>query len=724
MLDKQAFIGRQEELNEFEKFLNGERPNWEGPDKGAPVLIVEGEPAIGKRSLLREMARLASEQEHLVYYKEVSTETEFYPAIYTLIGLFRKAKPAPKDKLGKLSHWLDFTLILGGMLVPQLKSVKDLWSLSNKIRDEHDSASKDESYLASLLCTAISSLVEKIGEDQRVVILLYPKRESPPWLVLLFELMRPSIPEKARFVIAQKPNDHFIECARKVAEGRDLRKVCAKPIHIGPFKKKADCYKFVEVNDKKNKLGDPELCETFIKRYAGWPFLMGEALTELEKIDKPITKDIIMRLPGNVYGFWEERLKEVKEEFQRVFVQTVNILPHAYKSDDVALFADLDPSLIETACSIDCPVWYLLDRIKYTEEIEGIEWEDCPYPKHPTEQDYVVDSLKKKFKRVYLERLQSIGSYYLKILKGEIQQPDISEKDALRHILNPMVEAGLWDQVRDLLGSVEYLKERRSKEQEYLFQTEFIKLMMEIPFDRLVSIFKTILDTIYSQLENNKDKANWLDTFAYWINEFGVKNAKKMEDLPREAKLKELANEFDMGCGQLSKELTEQYIMESDYNWALRFAELYTWVYQRAGKDELCVKACEYAEEKCCQSTDEAYRYLGTAEFLRMRALALRRLAKGKKTEDEIAYVNAQADETYTELMKIFPQEKTEIPWPSIREWKQIENIIEKEEDLVLKSPSNNESPIFKARVISNLDDCISAMAVIDFFEKSGGHVE
>ena len=226
MNDKE-FIGRDKEIEEFKEFLIGERPNWGGMGKGAPLLLVVGDRGTGKRSLLQAMAQQAEEQEHYVIARPVDKTLPFDKQIYSLIAMAERGKPF---------NWkgIDFTKVAPTLLDIAEPRVRKLVDLVREIIKEHEKANYDENYLAQMLCSALSKLDRKIGGAQRIVILLYPtKMESPARLIPLLEyISMVGVPEKVRFVIAQRPQDVVIEAVRK-REPEELRKICAEPMNLG-----------------------------------------------------------------------------------------------------------------------------------------------------------------------------------------------------------------------------------------------------------------------------------------------------------------------------------------------------------------------------------------------------------------------------------------------------------------------------------------------------------
>lgn len=713
MNDKE-FIGRNREIEEFKEFLTGERPNWGDRGKGAPLLLVVGDKGIGKRSLLQEMARRADEQEHYVIARPVDENLDFDKQIYSLIAMAKR---------NKRLHWKGIDLFEVGLKLLDIAEprVRKLVDLVRDTLKEHEKANYDENYLAQMLHSALSKLDGKMGGAQRIVVLLYPKTKSPARLIPLLEyiqgeMKRKNTLPKVRFVIAQRPNDAVIEAARK-REPQELQEICAEPMKLGMMEPK-DSLEFIEVYDAQRKLNEA-MRKVFLERYGGWPLAMELGLEQLPEKGE-ITEEDIRSLPPDIRNFWRERYEKVDDLDSRNFLQTVNLLPHRYLKDDVALFAKLEPDSMELASSDDSPVWRLLVKRDYDELYSGDTWEDCPDPKHPTTRDYVIDRLKTKHKALYHKRLDAIISHYKVKVGADFEKAD---RDTLAYLFPYMITAESWDEIDKLLTNIGYLKRKQKPEEQHYFQNDFINLLRNkrIPNNKLVNILEGVLNAICEKLPTSKEKADWLDTFAYWVNEFGVK-----DDTERSLALKDVARKFDYACGDVSKELAEDYREKGDNDWALRFAELRTWVYQRAGDYDKCADACRDAE-KMCKGMEDAYGYLGQAEFIRLRAHALTKLSKIATDESKKTEYKAMANEAYEELNKVFPAEKGESQWPTIKEWKELEELLEKNTDEVLTPPSqarSDKSRAFRAKVISNLDDCVSAMHIIQFFEEHDGLVE
>ncbi len=715
-MDDIEFIDRKTALEEFKEFLAGERKNWRRSGKGSPLLIIEGEMGIGKKPFLEEMAKLAHNQGHYIFPREIADDANFDHQVRGLIAMLKKGSRfdwGTKDEWFRLGIEL-LSLLHGG--------VANLIRLRNEIRKEHEMVNNQGDYLGQKMHSELMDLNGKIKGDEKIVILLYPTTETQDRLLSILEhIQKSGVPKKVRFVVAQKPTDKLITTADLRREHEALREMCANPMALGMMTDEENL-QYIEVYDKRNKLNEATR-KIFLEKYGGWQYLMYLALEKLQDEEGEITEEIIRKLPEDIHGFWEERYLQINDDNALNLVETVSLLPHAYKKDDVELFADLKPAEMRSVYrSIDkIPISSILEKTHYDDPFSGKKWEDCPYPKHPTAKEYISDDLKNKHKSQYLERLNNITAHYINKTGGDYE--NTTDRDALWYLFPNVVKAESWNTAEELLTNLEYLKRMQKAEEQYHFQNDFVNLMKNeaILDDKLFGILREVLNTIKTQLPTTIEKADWLDTFAYWINELRIK-----DDSERSKGLKEVANEFDESCGIVSIELADAYLdaylkegEEDSEDWALRFAELNTWVNERAGNYKGCVEACKKAEKMCLhEGIKKGYRYLGQAEFIRLRSHAL--TLAGKAYEDKVS-------EAYEELNKVFNSQGGESQWPAIGEWKKLEEYLVKKTNKLLTPPSQAGSRrygAFKAKVVSNQADSISAIHIIRFFEEKGGQVE
>jgi len=291
---------------------------------------------------------------------------------------------------------------------------------------------------------------------------------------------------------------------------------------------------------------------------------------------------------------------------------------------------------------------------------------------------------------------------------------------AMKHLIHHMIESDSWDKLMELLTDTDYLTKKQESEQQYLFQNDIITLIRNnnITNDTLTEILATVLKTVVENMEESKEKADWLDIFAYWLDEFGYKYD-KLNDKRRQV-LKEVANKFDHACGDVSARLVTSYLEKGEEDWALRFAELSTWVYQRSEDFGRCVEACEKAEKLCIRECmDKAYRILARAEFIRMRAKALNELSKLEKDEGKKAEYKQRANEAYSHLNEVLAA-GTGFAWePAKKEWQ----ILESDDKAVLGLPKLSDSQK-RIQVVSNTHDSISAIHIIQSLQQVDAKVE
>lgn len=311
-------------------------------------------------------------------------------------------------------------------------------------------------------------------------------------------------------------------------------------------------------------------------------------------------------------------------------------------------------------------------------------------------------------------------------------EPEIAKQNesyVINHLFAHLVKARCWNDLTALLADIKYLKRKQDPSEQYEFEQEIMSLMgnSTVKISALCKILKGIHDAVVNKIESEEDKADWLDTFAFWIKTFcdDAKSGGAMKPKNR-AKLTEVSRMFDMSCGQVSHDLAKDRIEDGELDWGMRYLELETWVYQRAGNLEKCVEACRVAEKVCLlENMPDAYKVLGRVEFIRMRAHVLNRLLTKRFDAKKREEFKNEAEEAYNNLNNTFSKE--EIWSPHIQDWKKIEKAIEEETSELPELAFNKgkkRTEAFRAKVVSNAHDCISAIKIIQFFEEEGGIVE
>ncbi|MBL7180927.1 MAG: ATP-binding protein [Desulfobacterales bacterium] len=432
MSEQKQFVGRKKELDEFQQFLAGAR---DGPGgKGAPVLLVMGDKGMGKTALLQAMAQEAAGQDHFVIVGEVDKrQSEFSEQIYPLIALLLAEK---KLRPGAGRFWLKLGLAgLGTAL--GLPFLSELGGILKGVRDHHAATGSSLTTLAEILQSALSEVNGKLQEPQNLVVILDPEKESPPDLIpLLRNLERLGMPDKMRFVIAQRHKD-----ALKTAfDVREIDRLCAEPMILGKMHRQ-EGQEFIETFDPGIRLKGPAQ-ELFWKRYNGWPLLMKLALEEIEKAGGEINEQFIRSLPADIAGFWKQRFQDIRETESQIFVQTVCLLPHPYPKDRLAKFANLDPDQMHKAWN-DKLVWCMLDKQDYEETLTEQSWKKCSAPRHETAREYVLERLEEDAS-LKQKRFSTIVSHYRDQIGEDLESAGV-DKDALVYLLVYLAGSEDWD---------------------------------------------------------------------------------------------------------------------------------------------------------------------------------------------------------------------------------------------------------------------------------------
>lgn len=301
-------------------------------------------------------------------------------------------------------------------------------------------------------------------------------------------------------------------------------------------------------------------------------------------------------------------------------------------------------------------------------------------------------------------------------LLGGRQLDDVERRQAdtycQRFLLEHLVEGKRWKELEELLGDLRYLEIRQDKEAQYLLEADIAELLQnrEAPIDRILS---GAWEVITEQLPLGREQADWLDTFAYWLNKHGQKNGRWASK-----EIATVARRFDIRCGEISQQLVRKYLNEKRQDWALRYAELSAWACQRAGDLEACAEACEEGEKTCAQEGLVAgYRILGRLEFMRMRARALSAMVIKDEDSAKMVILSEQAAEAYGRLSQDFAMIGARRWRLSKREWQQLEEKTTSGFDFLRQKASSNASCI-RVVVVSNEHDALSAMYIIQFLEE------
>ncbi|NOR47143.1 MAG: hypothetical protein GQ533_03730 [Methanosarcinaceae archaeon] len=417
-------------------------------------------------------------------------------------------------------------------------------------------------------------------------------------------------------------------------------------------------------------------------------------------------------LPEGLYGIYEDFIGKIKDKEKREDVPwdgaykpvlgALSVARAPLNRRQIADFSGVEQGTVGT----------IIVRLKQFLDIAGERADRYYAIYHKSFGEYLISENNEDY-------IDSVKSHN-KIVDTLLRQHSEDEYKN-NYLLAHMIEAHRWGDIQKLMGGIEYLKAKQNPLEKYNFERDFIALLnnQKIPDVKLINILKEALNAISEKLEIGIEKSNLLDILSCWINEFS-----ETDNVERRTALKEIAREFDYACAVVVKELVNRYLKNGEYEWALRFAELQTWVYQRAEDYSKCAEACKFAEEMCSrEGMHIAYQHLARAEFIRMRACALTKLSITEADKDVQKQYEAQAKKVYAELNEAFAILQQNGWRLTEKEWKQLEEYSEK-----LPMPHSilviDKKKSFTVKVLSNAHDCISAMYIIQFFESYGGAVE
>lgn len=673
MASKIIFVNREKELAKFGEVL--EKP------EGQAILLV-GQAAMGKSCLMDEMGKIALNHTKLrcgwIKYRVAKTDS----VDTTMTLMMNEAFDAAKLEEGsfeatdrRLEQWRSLLNIIGiGDLVMSLRP---------------DSKGDTRTQFLERL----ERISKKMPENGRAIFAIDPHIHMPKGSDQAWAIVIEDLPDKIKFVFAQRPED-------EIAKGeafKGLTNVIHIPDEPLDIIDEQSVRKLVQLRSK--SINQPEnILIDAVFRYKGHANAIQAALDLVEKrgiLIKDLPPD---PTPKGIAKLQWKQISKTRENG----VNAMRLFK-AYAVLEVAVPYEV----VQKVGKLDADE---LDALLSDEYLEGLlEAED--HGKriyHAILARHILDQIDENDKKDYCKRAVAAYEEYL------TSHESWKELLAMNQILSHMITAECWDEAEKLLADIEYLEKKQQPENQYLFQTDFISLLQTkaIPTDKLKLILEGILQTITSHVESNEEdrkrKADWLDTFAYWINEFGVN---KTSDT-RALMLKTMGNKFDEKCGEVSKALAIDYEVKGNYDFAMRFAELYTWVWQRADNFSKCVEACEFAADLCRkEGMPAAYHNLGRVEFIRMRAYAYKMLADKQEKSKNLGL----AHEAYYELRREF---SSDIWMPDVAEWE----ILEGDKGVVLSPPSRAAK--FKAKVVSNAHDCIGAIHIIRFFMEQDGAVE
>jgi hypothetical protein len=580
-----------------------------------------------------------------------------------------------------------------------------------------------------LLTTPLRNIAEKYPDRQLAVILdgvdeaeIYSGADDRTIIKMLPD---GGLPPNVRFLLTSEPGEHLDEAflhhsmilwlSEDEKGNTDPRTIEDAKVYIRSLAKEPSVRRMLTEH------GIPT--RTFVKKVVeaskgNFLYLHYYAQGVREGRKRLLNMDAFPRGLNGIYGYFLGRIKErVKKEAKDEFLiwweryqQVLGALAVAREpltQEQIAAFSGVTK---QRAGTIIKSVLQFLDETNELQDGGNREVVKRYAVYHKTFGKYLVSEDNRDYidgqeanERIVKHYMQRMGSW--------------KEAYAMNYLVSHMIDAKSWDELERLLTNIEYLEKKQSPEEQYRLQNDIIELLrnQEISTDRLVNILEGILNVILEKLEVSNEKADWLDIFSYWINNFGLIVSEE-----RKTALKRTASKFDYACGIVSRELALKYEEEGEHDFALRYAELCTWVYQRAEDHQKCAEACEFAEKMCLkEGMEEAYGILGRAEFIRMRARALTRLSRIETDKNIKEEYEVQAHEAYQELNEVLKLDKQIVWEPEEQEWRQLEEDVGE----VLTPPSANRKTS-KVQVVSNAHDSISAIHIIQIFENLGAAVK
>ncbi|OHB53555.1 MAG: hypothetical protein A2Y10_12515 [Planctomycetes bacterium GWF2_41_51] len=191
MIEKQIFVGRTEELNQFKKALE---------DKRGQAILVVGQSGMGKTLLVNKMTEIATIHPDLkcgaVRYEVTQTDTVDSTMALMMDNAFEAAQITESSFAGttkRLEQWKAFLNVFNlGDLVLSLR---------------RDSATHTREQFLSKL-HLISS---KMAENGRAIFIIDPEKYMQEKSDQSWAIVIKSLPEKIKFIFAQRNEDVLVE---------------------------------------------------------------------------------------------------------------------------------------------------------------------------------------------------------------------------------------------------------------------------------------------------------------------------------------------------------------------------------------------------------------------------------------------------------------------------------------------------------------------------------
>jgi hypothetical protein len=729
------FVGRKWLRKEFDNFLNQKEPR---------CFLILGEPGSGKTAFLADLINRRYYPHHFIGSSHYFIDEDTQVFVVSNMDWYDPVRFAEsigyqllRDYGGWVMDWESWGIkidqkiksldgFLTGAKIKEFKatprfSEKPKLSIRQEIEQYNSAAnivgvyiekwSADvEQVVRQLLKTPLSKIADKWPDINFVVAidgLDEAKNYSSSDRTICKILSAIGLPPSIRFLLASRPGRHIkrdlkgqsqvIWLSENEKGERDERTIADAKEYVNRLAEEENIKEMLE----KRGLSKDEFIDSVVEASEGNFQYLHIYANELRGNNQTLLN--LKSLPNGLEGIYGDFLLKIREN-----LKSDEFWDEAYKPVLGAMAVAREPltrsQISDFSGTQEQTVATVITNIKEFMDIIGERPEGRRYKIYQRSfSDYIISENNEDYIGAKLPN-QKIVNYYM--TKDRFSYDNY----AIKYLMAHMITAKAWDELEELVQHINYLEQKRK--QQYIFQDDIINLILnkEISTARLVDILEQILQTIIKNLEDTKEKADWLDIFSYWINEFG-KNANK----ERWDEVKKIANKFDYACGTLSRDLAIHYKNTGENDWALRFAELATWVYQRANDLPKCVEACAFAERLCQdEGMEEAYKTLGRAEFLRMRARALTELSNTTDDRQKERY-ESEALKAYLELNDAFrfnEEVKLEL---KIDEWQKLEE----EKGEVLSRSFTNNKPV-RAQVVSNTHDCISALYIIQNFMKHG----
>lgn len=375
-----------------------------------------------------------------------------------------------------------------------------------------------EPIVRQLLMTPLSKIAKRYPDHQVVVIVdgldeaaEYSNTERD----ILKMLPDGNLPDNVRFLLFSRPGEHleateFMDYAQvfwlseDIKGNRDPRTIedaCDFIMKLAEGKTIGEMLKEQEIK--------PDYLARQVAEASQGNFLYLHYYAEgLREGDESLLN--LGNLPIGLFRIYGHYIKNIKEKCQDIS------WTHAYKPVLGVLSVTREPlGLKQTAdfSAVDREeVAEILIRIKQFLNTMGIRVKERRYViYHKSFSEFLVSEDN--------EDLIDARQAHSRISEALLKQQQM-DRYKMSNLLYHLIEAQRWDDIQNILGNIEYLQKRREPEQQWAFQKEFETLVQssDIPFDSLTLILQTVLKTIVTQLEEEKDKTDWLDTFAYWIH--------------------------------------------------------------------------------------------------------------------------------------------------------------------------------------------------------------